>query len=415
MDSTIKSRPIRPAATPVVTGSVRIQALQNLNFTPVSEPRSSKQKACRGALPGVVSLPVPQATLDDVVQTLGSRRWRLFGISFGPKNRVTEVLLRTDPSGMALGAYARVSGRLVTLNGDLFARIVDRQFALLPQAQTSEDFTAVAQAQPISLPLREAPTAVGLSPPLGSSSLSAGSATTWSSGISSFGSSAASSRTSLSHLPSPLMDTSQMSPAALTAARWQRYCDYAAEPGYYATSVEVAATALALGIDIRVVSMARLGSAKHFYVSDFAGKAEGEPKDAPLLLLCDLQHQHYQPLLGDGTQLMSRELLHSEMTPAVQQEVYETLMELAQDVPGDGSCFFHSVALLLDHGAEDSNAPSAQQARAQAIAFLRAHGETHKTVTALGQLATLSADFLDNLPASKREKLEAELPDAPVG
>lgn len=161
------------------------------------------------------------------------------------------------------------------------------------------------------------------------------------------------------------------SPDALTTIaqdRWALYCDMAAQPSHYATDTEITALALALGRNIRVVATWPNAYGTTFTVSDFSGTLVGQADDETLNVL--LRREHYEPLIAgtDGAPLPSQQELQREMASAQQSALAAKLEAAARPVPGDGSCFFHSIAALTGETAE--------HLRDQAVAFMREHGET---------------------------------------
>lgn len=340
------------------------------------------------------SLEVPPATRADIERTLGVPRWQLFGLRFGPKRKITDVQLFTDARGLALGAFARIDGRRVALDGALFARVAQRQVDLAP-AQPAQKAQAepkkIRRTRPLVAPVPPSPP----SPPSTASSRSSSRASDRSEALTL--STPATSRTSHEALA--------LSPEDRAHARWALYCELAARPGHYATHTEVAALAQALGRDIRVVAKLRSSQGLTFMVTDFSGgpgvAAEAEP--------LTVQHHgaHYMPIVGQlgGPDLPTKNHLHSALTPEEAQTAAAQLTALTKPVPGDGACFFHSIAALIGGDA--------QQLRAQAVEFMRAHGETSKVPMAAveGMDHLLSDSYMPHKTSEEYKILMGRIPE----
>lgn len=356
--------------------------------------------------------PVPQASIDDVVRTLGGPRFKLFGFAFGPKKQVTDVQLRTDASGNAFGAFARVNGRRVTIDGDLFARLVDRQFAQIAQIAAKQDPAAAlkkgaasaetpalrpaspnAVRQPLARPSR-AP--IGPRPsPVASPALQP----TWTP--------SSQSLTTLASFFGSNQEVDQLTPqtsvssvseavAPLTAAQkraWMTYCTNALNPKIYASDAEVFSVAQMTQRKIRVISTYQnIKGTPTFYVTDVSPLGL---QDAPTMTLL-LSGKHYSAITGDIAAFpeLSKDALHelSSGSPQAATAAHArlTASSMLTPVPMDGACFYHCVAVFT--GLDPA------KLRADTVQFMRDNGDKLLVPDGFGTealLGTLSSGQTD--------------------
>jgi hypothetical protein len=352
----------------------------------------------RGLAPSQRITDVPPASVDDVVKTLATPRFRIFGFGFGGTQKVSDLQLWTDASGRGFGATALVDGRPVVIKGDLLARLVDRQFAQLQQkkrAQASQEASLPKPAPPKAAKKSSSPVA-----PQAASTVSPDEPALLSPALS-----ASSQSSDASMLPALLFED-QASAGTLTPASsvgdlqkpasqltepMAAYVQEAMKPSYYATLAEVIATAQSLQTNIRIITrnMEKDDPTKlcSFGVRDIVGNpAVGAPYHTVVLSTAGAHYEPVSPAINDEAHqaLLSKDALNTDATAEQLAAADQALRSLTGGVPGDGSCFFYAIATLVladDPRTVDTQTRKevldlAKPLRKGAVDFIKNHGET---------------------------------------